>query len=82
MLKEYEREMREPTGIYVQQPPNGIQIEGVAIFDECGGGLWVDGWSGDRVSCYVDRLVYAVLIFLVFAELMLSGTNPYTVSIC
>lgn len=46
------------------------------------GGLWIDGGSGDRVSCYVDRLVYAVLIFLVFAELMLSGTNPYTVSIC
>lgn len=46
------------------------------------GGLWVDGWSGDRVSCHEDRLVPALLIFLVFAELMLSGTNLYTVSIC
>lgn len=46
MLEEYEREMREPTGIYVQQPPNGIQIEGVAIFDECGVAYGLTGGQG------------------------------------
>jgi hypothetical protein len=46
MLKEYEQEMREPTGIYVQQPPNGIQIEGVAIFDECGVAYGLTGGQG------------------------------------
>ena len=46
LLEEYEREMRDPTGIYVQGPPNGIEVEGVAIFEECGVAFGLTGGQG------------------------------------
>jgi hypothetical protein len=45
-LKEYESEIRNPTGIYVEKPPLGIQMEGVAIFEECGVAFGLTGGQG------------------------------------
>ena len=46
MLREYEDEQREPTGIYVKSPPHGIQVEGIAIFEDCGIAYGLSGGHG------------------------------------
>lgn len=44
--------MRNPTGVWVQRPPGGMRVEGVAVFEECGVAFGLSGGMGIE---WVDR---------------------------
>jgi hypothetical protein len=46
MLKQYEDELRDPTGVALKPPPAGIALEGVALLNECGLAFGLDQGNG------------------------------------